>query len=450
MSVYQGIEIGTTKIRKITVNGRWGNVNVVENAKPQKKILVLSAPYISFRQFHFPFQDKKRIREILPGELVDTLSLPLDKVDWDISTIYKDRANVFIVEKSVKEKYIKEASANHGVNFQILDTEACALARLAAYNNIEEALIIDFANTKTSFYGIKDGIVDMARVRVTGTRDFENLLYNTLGVSREEAREQMFSQGIFNKIIQRSLDSLLNSAAIIKTINYQKVIITGGGAQLNGLEKYLEQALNKEVSTFELPGGLSPYTDAIAFGAALYDIAGKEKVNFRETQKSGISLPYKWAALFLIPLFLFSISMKIEESHLRKRNKIVQNTITEKIREVIPDVGTIKAPKSQVEALLKQKKSGGSEGSYSALNIFSQLADAQKDLEVSLYEVEMTQGGIKIKGESDSFQTIEKLNKNLEVHFAETEIQEQTTKPNGKVAFQIKLESSTGEVANGQ
>jgi len=441
MAVYQGIDTGTTSIRKITVKSGWSGFETVSSAKPKKKVLLLPSSFITFRQFRFPFQDKKRIREILPGELIDTLLFPLDQVTWDISSIVKDKVNTIITPKKVLKEFVEK----YGNSVEVIDAEPCALVRIAAYNGIHNAVIIDFGASKTSIYGLKEGRLEFVRVKMMGGAQIDAAIAAEKGISIAEAEDVKIQEGLNNPHTLAFLDTLFSSVGQLKESEYEQVLITGGGSQIPDLADFLESKLNLPVKFFNLPEGLSPYLDAVAFGAAIYDTIGSDKVNFTEHKEESQTKSYGWYVLFLLPILLYSVTLKMQELQLKNENKQLINAMSEAVRKEIPTITKVVSPLSQAKAELKAKKESYGGSGVSILWALSGVSKAREGMTVNFYDIDFAGGEMKLKGETDSFKTVDQLRQSLEKTFSKVEIVDQQTKPGNKVDFFIKADLSESE-----
>ena len=435
MAVYQGIDSGNTRIRKVTIKTGLGGFSGVTKGKPGSKVLVLPANMLTFRQFNFPFQDKKRISNILPGELMESLVLPLDNMIWNVTSIQKNRANVILTIRDELDKFIRSQENS----IKIIDAEPCALARTANYNNINNALIIDMGATRTSFIGLENGKLGMLRVRLMGGNKIDQMISNERNITVEEAEQFKISEGIHHKSIKRFFDSLFVSSSVTNSDHYEKVILTGGGAQMPGIAEYVKEKLELPVEYFKLPGDLSPFYDAVAFGAAIYDTGKSDKVNFKDEQKKNGKKSVFWLLLLLIPLFIFSASLKMKENQLKKENRMLKTTMMKAVRKEFPGKTRIKAPVSFVRAMLKKNQGAGSETSRKLIPVLNDISLSRAGLNVSFYEMDITEKDIKIKGETDSFSNVEKFRTELEKKFDNAEILNQKTKGDEKVDFSIRI-----------
>jgi cell division ATPase FtsA len=438
MGIYQGIDIGSKNVRRVTIKSEWNSVKTVEGLKPGKKILSVPSNLLTFRQFRFPFQDKRRILEILPGELMDTLAFPIDSVQWDISSIEKDRVNTFIIPK----KHLENFNISSGNSVNIIDAEPCALARVASFNKLENVLVIDFGASKTSFYGINNGKLEIVRTRPIGGNYIDSTLAVEMQISLEDAEVVKAEKGLENHTSKRIVESLIQSAAIPHPSPFEKIIITGGGGMLPGLREYIASKYETPVDVFDLPENLSPFFDAVAFGTALYDSHGREKINLKEQQKTSHQKTYYWiAALLLIPLILFSLTLHFKLSNLRSEQIKLHNAMTEAVRKQFPDIGPIRAPVRQVEAMVRKNGSQKSGKGMDILEILSNFANARNEVNVSFYEMDIVDTTARIKGEADSFQAVDDLSKAMKKYFSGVEVVDQKTKPNGKVDFNLKIDT---------
>jgi type II secretory pathway component PulL len=438
MGIYQGIDVGSKTVRKVTIKTEWNSVKLIDGVKPNKKIMSVPSNLLTFRQFKFPFQDKKRIMEILPGELMDTLAFPIDTVQWDISSIEKDTVNTFIVPR----EHLDAFTAANENSINVIDAEPCALARLANYNKLDSVLVIDFGANKTTFCGINNNKLDLVRVRTIAGKDLDAAVANEAKISPEDGETLKIERGMSSTSIRRAVETLINSAAIPQTFPYERIIITGGGAMLTGLREYLSDKFSVPIGLFDIPEDLSPYFDAVAFGAALYDSAGKDKINLKEEQKTDQKNLYQWfAAIALIPIILFSVSLQMKLGYLKNEHGKIRNAMTEAIRKEIPDIGPIRSPLRQVEAVVKRGGGRRTARGMDVLDILKSIADTRSEVTVTFYEMDITDTSARIKGETDSFQSVDTLRNALVRYFPGVEVVDQKTKPNGKVDFNIRLDT---------
>jgi len=435
MAIYQGIDSGETNLRKITIKSSWGGLPTLTKGKPGKKILVLPSNMLTFRQFDFPFQDRRRIQEILPGELMESMVLPLEKLYWDITSIHKNNARVMVAIKEDLDRFIE----SQGNSVQVVDAEPCALVRTAAYSNFDDALIIDFGATKTMFCGIKEGKLDMFRVRMTGGNHIDRILSEEKNISLEEAEQIKITEGVHHKSIYRFLNSLFNSSSIFPPIDYEKVVLTGGGAQMPGLADYIHEKLEKPAEYFKLPGDLSPFYDAVAFGAALYETGKQEKVNFKKDKREGGGLAIFWLFLFLIPLLIFSVSLKMKENQITKENRLIKREMVRAVKKEFPNLKSVTSPLRQTRAMVKREKSGNGKSSKKVISILNEISITPKGPDISFYEIDIDLNHVRLKGEADSFQSVDNFRSELEKKFEKAEIPVQKKKGDDRITFVVKL-----------
>ncbi len=442
MAVYQGIDPGNSKIRRITVKSGLGGFSTAGKQKPRRKIMTVPSYLLTFRQFIFPFQDKKRIRDILPGELMDSLAYSLEDVIWDISSTDQHKARTVVIPRDYLDQFLK----SHGNSVQVIDAEPCALARVAGYNGIREALILDMGAHKTAAVGVANRRVEMLRVRLMGGNHLDKVISSRMNLGIEAARTLKEQKGLELPPVKEFLDEMFNSLSLPSLEEYEAIIITGGTSKLPGLEEYLTERFSLPVKKFELPGGLDPQLDAVALGAALYYSVGDEKVNLKEKKESEKkSTAPHWLLLLLLPLILFSVNIKSQEKILEKEQAQLRNAQVALLRKEFPDIGRIVSPLNQARGLIGTGSASDSSPTVETLESLSIIARARRGMEVNFYEMDFAEREVKLKGESDSFQTVDQLRGSLAKEFAGAEILEQKTKPNGKVDFYIKVDNTKSE-----
>ena len=435
MAIYQGIDSGNTQLRKVTIKTGFSGFAGVAKGKPGRKVLVLPANLLTFRELNFPFQDKKRIMDILPGELMETIALPLDEMLWNVTSIQKNKAAVVLTVREELDKFTK--SQENSV--KIIDAEPCALTRTANYNNVKDALIIDLGASRTTFTGIKEGKLDMLRVRMMGGSRIDRILAEEKNISTEEAEQIKMTEGLHNKSVKRFLDALFDSVSLPPTQEYEKVILTGGGAQMPGLVDYIKERLEMTPEYFQLPGGLSPFYDAVAFGAAMYETGKADKINFKKEQDQNGKKSVFWLLLLLIPIILLSMSLKLKENQLAKENYLMKKAMLKAVQKEFPGSKSVKAPLSYVRSKMKKESGDTGEPSRKVIPMLNDVALSGKRLTISYYEMDITDKDFKIKGEADSFGTVEKFRVELAKKFDSAEILNQKTKADEKVDFAIRL-----------
>lgn len=439
MAIYQGIDTGTTKKRTITIKSGWGgNPSVAQNAKPGRKIIALPSNMVTFRNFPFPFQDKKRIKNVLAGELADSVILPIEEMVWDVVSIHKDNAQTIAAVKKQINKYIKE----QGNSAQVIDAEPCALMRVAAFNNIKDALIIDIGASHTTFCGVKEGRLNLLRVRMWGGNHIDTAISQTASVPLEKAEEIKIAEGLHNKTVRKCFDSLMDSVSLSAPLEYEQIILTGGVSQAPGLTGYMEEKLQAKAGFFKLPSSISPFYDVIAFGAAIHEKIGEEKINLRKDHDAGEKKSFYWLALLLIPLLIFSISLKMEEIQLKKENLEIRNAMIKAVRSEFPNMGRIDSPYSQARAMIRQGDKGEENVSRKIVPILDNISQSAAGLDISFYELDFTDKFLRIRGDTDSFQGVERFKVALSQFFESVEEQEQKKKPDNRIDFTIRVNLS--------
>jgi cell division ATPase FtsA len=444
MAIIQGVDRGATKTRKITIRGGWGNIKNAHSSKPQKKVLLAPSQMLTYRRLSFPFQDKKRILEVLPGELGENIIIPMDKAVWGVSSFSPLGVNTLVTSKDSLYSLVSSASDN---GFDVIDGEPNALFRVARFNKIDDVLIIDLGASKTTFLGIKNGKINALRVRMAGGERIDNLVAISRSISIEEAQALKMEYGIHERVIQRIITDILKSTLLFEEFDYDRVILTGGGSLMPGIVDFIkEKAQNENVDFFKLPDGFNPHFDASAFGAALYDTIKDERINLKQDSAKAKSISWLWVLFFLIPLIIYSVNIKIEDNLVKGENLRLKTAMAAVIKQEIPDIKTIVAPVTQLEAEVNKLKGASGGQSVEVLKLFSSISKSKANLPLLLYEMDLSPDSIKITGESDSFKEVEQFNKNLQQDMGQAEVVEQNSKPSGKKNFVIKI-TLNGETA---
>ncbi|MDP3999722.1 MAG: type IV pilus assembly protein PilM [bacterium] len=229
--------------------------------------------------------------------------LPISEVttDWIKIMEKKDSAGNLIqqvllisIPNEIINKY-KNVFQLAGVKLIALEVEGLSLARALTLGSPEVSLIVDIGSRSTSILIAQNGFLKfVSQTDFAGSSLTQNLAAGT-SLSPQEAEEMKRQRGIvsgeLSTLLIPVLDAIINETRLVKEDfekNYkepvQKLILTGGGANLSGIEKYFGEQLGlpavkgNPLSRVDYPEELNPLlgelnnTLAIAAGLALRDV----------------------------------------------------------------------------------------------------------------------------------------------------------------------------------
>ncbi len=438
MRITGGIDQGKTGFREVYLESHWKNVKVVESSK--QAVLVGSVPSqaLTFRRFTLPFTDKKRIREIITEELTDTLAFPLDEARWDFSR--GADGDIFVIIARIQS--MKDAVEGFSKPCEMLDAEPYGLVRTALYCAIKDALIIDFGASKTVFSALREGALESIKVLLSGGDTVTRQVSEARKLSLSQAEGLKLEKGIHLPEVKDAIIKLIRTANLPSPFPYPRIVLTGGGAQMEGLSDFLEDNLKTPVSSFTLPQGLSPYSHAVAFGMALKGNKDFSMgVNLAELKKHETNPILILCAALLLPFLLFSVNLKIRENNLRLAVEKYRQEMIQVYEKELPGAGKITPALAvrQFKTKLDEKKSLMQNKGGDALSIIDSIAHVVAQKDIRIYEIDISDKEITLSGETASYQEVEFIRKSLLESFKTVELREGKTLPSKRITFTMIL-----------
>ncbi|MCO4782003.1 MAG: pilus assembly protein PilM [Candidatus Cloacimonetes bacterium] len=278
----------------------------------------------SVRLIDLPFQDLKKVRQVLPFELEDEFAEGADNRDFRFHKILsssekveeesKDSTYLCIgVKDEIKKEYLGEF---HKIKRKpyLLDYDAYANFNCfyESEDNKKEGiyLLIDIGARSTGINIMNETELLYTRSVFFGGNDFTQAVAQQLNLEFDDAEELKKVYGISNNeedsqnlqmddALSKSLDHLIREIQLTLGAFYSKmgymdiscVYLFGGGSTLIGLKEYLNQMLDLPVVDSNPVRGLilddeaptSPLLYSIAIGLALRGLGiGKLKHNFND------------------------------------------------------------------------------------------------------------------------------------------------------------------------
>lgn len=303
------IDIGRSTVKVVQLNGKDKNVGVsgygyvdfdpeaikegviekpeeiIKSLKPLLKKVVIgklttdrvasSIPtaHIFTRVVTLPEVDEADLASAIELEAEQYVPLPADQIYLDytvIATPTKERNETVAIMVAAPKKIVDSYLALFTkLNLEIESIEPSLFAIMRAVNHAQPSdtakVIIDFGS-ESSDLAIYDGNVQLTGTVATGGNHISEKIAETLGVEKEKAEEIKARCGIakskYQKKLAPALSPILSSLAneVQKMLRYHhdhtssdkdisEIIIVGGGANLPGLSKFLNQLTGLDVST---------------------------------------------------------------------------------------------------------------------------------------------------------------------------------------------------------
>ena len=239
--------------------------------------LVVSAPneICTFRNLQVASKDKKAVRSALEFELEDDLPFEKENLHYDSVTISSNQQGSLIhVGASKKESFANylQNLQNNGLDPEVITTDPWAyrtlLQRIAPETPI---LLFGLEQNKAFFYIHHQNRPILYREIQFCLKKIEQKLETDLGATQGEVHHWMRDVGVngidekVSNVIAEALEALIPeikqtelAARVTLKMAIDQIWITGEGALLPGMIKWLEDASGKTVSLFKPLSLISP------------------------------------------------------------------------------------------------------------------------------------------------------------------------------------------------
>lgn len=433
----------------------------------------ISSKSVIVRNITLPFIDMKKIRGVVKYEIEPHTLFPIDDLIVDYLVTKKgSRANkkaellVAAVEKKVVEEHLKILK-DHNLEPDVLDIDSFALwngyyilfrnGRSTEENSDidKESVVslIDIGAGKTSVNIIDEGRLIFTRSMPKAGNFITSKIMKDRGVSFAEAEKMKRETHLSD---DRHISSSIESAvsAILKEIEVtffsyysranvkreiKQIILTGGSSQIKDLKGKVEDRFNVKVVNYNLQEYISECVYDISSKENAYSPVsiglglkgankGKDRINLRKEEfvlkKSyeGIKNILFWLAfqIFII-LFFFAFDVYYHFEIKENRYESSQKQVRAIFKEIFPEVKNIVSEIQQMKSKIKQneeklKTFGGVAGMHmSALELLREVSvNIPKEIKLDVTEMTISQDAIRFSGNTDSFDALDNLKKNLQ------------------------------------
>lgn len=276
----------------------------------RSKFVVFSIPENKafIRTISIPKMTRREAREAVKWETEANIPVAVERVYLDWQVVAEDGKNdevlVSAVPKEVVDTY-EEAIRLAGLEILAVEVDIIATIRSLASENDEEArpiMIVDLGEHRTSLAISKRQIPYFTSSIPLSGRSFTDALEKGLGVSFGKAEELKIKYGlgkmkkddmlynIYNPLVENLVAEMEKSRNFYEeTINprekIEKVIVSGGGALLQGLVDYLSGRMKMKVAlgnplhslgvahnfSEDIQKSMAPFATAIGLAARAYN-----------------------------------------------------------------------------------------------------------------------------------------------------------------------------------
>ena len=249
---------------------------LIKNLKLKDKSVAISISGYSVivKKINLAVMEEKALDDYIQAEVgqyipFDIEDVYLDYQDLHTNTADYNRTDVMLVaaKKEVVDGYLSMLQSA-GLRVVIVDIGAFALENIyeTNYSLDENVALVDIGATKMSINIVSQGVSVLARDVVVGSRQLTDQIQNRFGITSDEAEGLKIGyEPVEEK--QRDLDDIFANTCtqwaleLKKAIDLyytnnpdmalSKIILSGGGSKVKGLEQFFAEEIGLEVETLD-------------------------------------------------------------------------------------------------------------------------------------------------------------------------------------------------------
>jgi general secretion pathway protein L len=432
----------------------------------------IPAEQVSYRNLRMPFRDRKRIRQAIAFEIETMVPFLIEDLIVDFTMVdLLDQSE--ILAASIRRDRISdylEPLQRHGVDPGLLDIRGVPMALwlLKQDDTPDSGLLLEIGRrTNTMVFFFKRRI-SLIRTFPFSDGRIAQAIEDQQAERPEETRTDEEIEALFASFCKDVRHTIHASGGWRNgEVEPQRAFITGEGSLCPGAETILEKALHMPIERIDVARDAhvamdeaialewDPNTMDNALALALRDNKQGMGFNFRrgefEVRKRYVGLRklMRNVALFLgIIVSLLLADLGTEQYFLKKRYMMLDNQISEIFRQTLPEVTRIVDPVQQMRVKINEIKS--SDLSLPGIGKEEKVLDLLRDislrvpgsLDVKVLSMVIDPDTVQIKGETDTFNTVDNIKKGLEPspYFNEVTISSANLDRSGKrVQFEMRL-----------
>lgn len=462
--------------RPIVANNIQEAVRAIFREKGLRPDIIVSAVSGNAASVHYlqiPFSDETKISQVIPYEVESLVPFPLEEMIIDQFVLSRGNGTppntgssvcVALIRKSDLEHYVNTLKGVH-IDPKIVELESLALYHtfMQWYKTEDTVALLDIGASKSNLCIIAKGKPRLVRTFYRGGNGITTAIQETIGTgcSFDEAEQKKISTGILydepaegqeqsadlSSAIKRGLTPLLtelqqsfHAYEIQQDASITKLYLAGGGARLLNMDKFLQSALEIEVEPFRIPAEIlqkligreeTRFLIPTGMGLALRGAVHKKPavgLNFKkgasfhkkEGKETTVKLIYMIVAMVVVTL-LGSADFYYRYHHREAKYKDIKAEIRKVYMETFPEARNIvdenQQLKSAVDELRKKVASlgGGAGKGMTSLDLLNTITEkVPKDIPANIDDLMMDKTKIKVQGDTDSFENVERIKREFE------------------------------------
>jgi general secretion pathway protein L len=436
-------------------------------------ISAISGEQISYRNLQMPFKDRKKIGQTLAFSIETMLPFPIQDVVVDFAVVDQSDQSE-ILAAAVRRAYVSEYLAllqSHGIDPDLVDVSGVptGLWLLNQLDIPDDGLLLQMGCKYTIMVLYLNRRISLVRLLHSGD-GVESVAQGGMAkADHPPGRSPEHLKAALKVVcgdVQNTLHGFMSQNK--KTVRPEKIFITGAGSLDPLTESLLEEFLEipaervnvardarvhieEEAAQLWEPGLMDS-----ALALSLRDSKKDLGFNFRagefELRKKNMRL---WEEIRKVAVYLIVIVCLVgayfgaDYYLLKKQYRILEEQITDIYRSTFPDAKRIQDPVNQMKVKIREMRESalsfpGMGGNQKVIDLLRDISlRIPETLDVTVTSMIVDPEAVKIKGETDTFNTVDTVKRNLEpsAYFREVTISSANLDRSGKrVQFEVKLQ----------
>src|SRR3989304_1428491 len=457
-----GLDIGSHSIKVVVARERLGRIDlqqfyerpvsngslqeiirgIFQEGKIHPDIVVSSVPgnRVSVHYLKIPFSDEAKIVKVIPYEVEGVIPFPLEDMVIDQFILSKGNGAgpehgssvcVALIKKETLKDHIDSLKGAY-IDPKVIELESLALYHTYTewYKTEDTAALLDIGASRSNLCIVSKGKPGYVRTFNRGGNGITSTIQDNLGIGFEEAEEKKISTGI-----------ILYETTGVEDDDKETVssVIKKGLDPLINIDKFLGNELDLEVEHLSVPNEMLQKLPGVEGAGTLIPtciglvLRGAQKkhasgLNFRkgeyfygkEVKESTGRVLYIIAAIIVV-ILLGSIDFYSRYQDRMTRHQQIKSDIRKAYIETFPGTTNIVSENQQLKSAVEELKKkvtalgGGKNREMGALDLLNTINERiPKELQVNINDFFMDKSKIRLQGNSESFENVERLKKELE------------------------------------
>jgi len=418
----------------------------------------LAGDRLSTHPLRFPFRDARKIAAAVPFEIDDQTPFELADYVLDWETVAEDREHAEVgvcLAPRAEVALLLETLQDAGLNPRVIEAEGLVLANLAALFDLSGSrLLADIGHRKTTLCLCVEGRPLATRSVPVAGRAFTEAIAAERGLGELEAERVKIEEGVLGgpagppspkgtAVADRLAREIVRTLGAFEPIlahhggTLQQIDLLGGSAHLHGLDAYLSERTEIATARISMPRGElgqalvaagDPALFAPATALALRGSArATTRMSFRQDELAHhidlrkVGRELRWSVALAAALLVLVLGSVVAQTVVRNRRADALEARAQALyQEAFPGSAVPSDPVAALQSALAaaEKRAttlGVYAGNLSALDLLTEISKRiPKSQDVVFEELLIDRQGIRIKGHSTSFGTVDQLRAELQ------------------------------------